>query len=170
MSSSSTDDPLILVGTLGRPHGLAGELTIWLESDFSDRFTPGSVLRTDSGDHLTVKHLRHGKKSPLIAFEEIADRDTAGAHRGTRLLIDVVTRRDLGEDEYWPEDLIGLAVVDVAGSPVGTISDVILTDTQDRIVIDVGVRRVEVPLVDELVPSIDIAGRTATVNVIDGLL
>ena len=34
-------------------------------------------------------------------------------------------RRELGEDEYWPEDLIGLQAVDAAGSDLGSVSDVV---------------------------------------------
>ncbi|MPZ53024.1 MAG: 16S rRNA processing protein RimM [Acidimicrobiia bacterium] len=169
MSSSSTDDEPVLVGTLGRPHGLHGELTIRLESDFPERFSPGMVLDTDRGSSLTVEAFRHGPRYPLVSFEEVTDRDTAETWRGARLMIEAGSRRSLDDGEFWPEDIVGLTVVDENGVTVGTVVDVILTDLQDRLVISTLNGRAEIPLVDDLVPMIDVEQGLVTVTPIDGL-
>ena len=141
------------VGRIGRPHGIAGEVTVVPDTDDPGRFAPGSELATPDGTALRVRSARpYRDRGLIVAFEGVADRDAAESLPGTTLLGDAADRRSLGPGEWWPEDLIGLEAVDGSGMPLGTVAGVVVGDVQDRIVVATpGGERVEVPFVDELV-------------------
>jgi 16S rRNA processing protein RimM len=85
----------------------------------------------------------------VVAFEGITGREAAEALRGTVLRLDEVP--ELGEGEYWPEDLIGLHARLPDGSPLGEVAAVV-RGPQDRLVIETASgSRVEVPFVSDLV-------------------
>ncbi len=93
----------------------------------------------------------------------MTSRDAVEAIRGNDVLVS--ERRELSENEFWPEDLIGLEV-----RPNGGV--VVAVDhgpSQDRLVIERSGTRFEVPFVDELVPVVDMAGGFVEVTEIDGL-
>ncbi len=150
------------VGRLGKPNGLDGFLGLYVELSEMGYFEPGSVVRVDDRP-LTVRALRQGKKGPQVSFEEITDRDAATQVRGAQVF--AAQRRWLGEREYWPDDLIGLEVRPGGGRVVA----VALGAAQDRLVVERDKGRFEVPLVDELVPVVDVAGGYVEISEIEGL-
>jgi 16S rRNA processing protein RimM len=92
----------------------------------------------------------------------------AEAIRGNDVI--ATERRELGENEYWPEDLVGLEVRDTDGSHVGQVATLITGGAQDRLVIDAADGRFEVPFVAALVPEVDVAGGVVVIATIEGLI
>ena len=79
-------------------------------------------------------------------------------------------RRELPDDEWWPEDLVGCQVVDIVGTEIGVVREVIIATAQDRIVVeDLDGNLGEVPFVDALVPTVDIANDRIVVDLPEGL-
>jgi 16S rRNA processing protein RimM len=102
----------------------------------------------------------------LVAFAGVATRNDAELLRGQIVEVD----RDvleLDDDDVLLADLIGCAVIR-GETPWGTIAAVEAGELQDLLVIHDGELERLVPLVDELVPSIDLDARTVTVDVPDG--
>jgi 16S rRNA processing protein RimM len=128
-------------------------VTLLPGSDDPDRFAPGSTFVTDSGRSLTVSSCRpYRDLGLLLRFEGVDDRSGAEALRDAVLTIDPSQRRDLDEGEYWPGDLIGLVVIDAADRMVGTVSDVVIAQAQDRLVVATSAGgQFEIPFVDDLV-------------------
>ena len=125
-----------VVGRIGKPHGIRGEVTIRSESDDPHRFAPGATLLTGDGGALLVATSRpHRDAGFLVRFEGIDDRNAAEELRGTLLHAPPGTARALGEGEFWPSDLVGLIAVDPDGRVLGMIVDVEL-GRQDRLVIE----------------------------------
>ena len=117
-------------------------------------------------DHpYVVRAIRQADKGPQVGFEDITDRDAAEQIRGSDVFVS--GRRELDESEYWPEDLIGLQVVTLEGTILGDVVDVILGAAQDRLV--VGDDAIEIPLVHDLVPNIDLEARRVEVISLPGL-
>ena len=166
--SSSTDH--VEVGSIVKPHGIRGDVVVYVLSDDPDRFAVGSKLTTDRGIPLTVSQVRPKTPNELIvSFQEIDDRDEAEELRGASLRIPRSWRRQLAANEYWPDSLIGLSVVDSSGEYLGHVVDVEM-GAQDRLVIEVpDGSRVEVPFVDELVPEVGLAEGRVTIRPINGL-
>ncbi|MBT8164249.1 MAG: 16S rRNA processing protein RimM [Acidimicrobiia bacterium] len=142
----------MVVGSCGRAHGIRGEVAVFTE--LPDVFTPGTAVLTAAGGALTVSAVRPHKDHLLVGFEEVADRTSAEAMRNLELLIEADRRPLLSSDEFWISDLVGLQAQTTGGAQLGIVSSVITSETQDRLVIDTGHDRVEVPFVPELVPEV----------------
>ena len=111
----------LVVGRIGRPHGIRGELTVQVRTDEPDlRFAAGSVLATEPAARgpLTVSSSRWHSGRLLVRFDGYADRTSAEDLRGTLLVMDsaeVVPSAD--PDEFHDHELIGLGVVTAGGGP-----------------------------------------------------
>ncbi|HWB88700.1 MAG TPA: ribosome maturation factor RimM [Acidimicrobiia bacterium] len=161
-SSSSTDQPAVRIGRLGRPHGLDGFLGLYVELEDLGYFEPGSHVLVE-GRECIVRSLRRGKQGYQVMFEEAVTREQAEALRGSSVF--ATQRRLLGDDEFWPSDLVGLEVRPGGGVVVGVSHG----SAQDRLVIERDGRRFEVPFVDELVPVVDPAGGFVEITEIEWL-
>jgi 16S rRNA processing protein RimM len=167
----------LVVGRVGRPHGLRGEVAVEVRTDDpAGRFAVGSMLATEPAERgpLTVASARWHSGRLLIAFEGCRDRDAAEALRGTLLQIDSADLNPLGDpEEFYDHDLIGLRVVTVAGEDVGTVADV-LHHGQDLLVVDgTGARsgaEIMIPFVMALVPEVNLASGQIVVDPPPGLL
>ena len=193
----STDDPaLVAVGRIGKAHGLRGEVSVqaWTD-DPEDRFSPGSVLRTDSrpdgaatepgpgGPTLTVETARVHAGRWLLGFAGVADRTAAEALRGTRLLLPATARPAIEDpDEFYDSDLVGLRAETPAGAVLGTVTDVVHGPVGDYLVIVLSgppiaaphqvsgtPREHLVPFVAQLVPRVDPPAGVVVIDAPDGL-
>ena len=158
----------MIVGSVLKAHGIRGEVVVASESDNPQRFAHGSRLTASNGSALVVRTSRPHGEVLLVVFEGIDDRTKAEQLAGVVLSIDPAQRRTLGPGEYWPDDLIGLAVQDPEGMPLGVISDVVI-GTQDRLVVETASGEVDVPFVEGLVPVVDMEHGSVTVRPIPGL-
>jgi 16S rRNA processing protein RimM len=167
----------LVVGRIGRPHGVHGEVAVEIRTDTPEhRFAPGVTLVTDPPEvgPLTVVRTRPHAGRLLVAFAEITDRDAAEARRGALLVADSATSPAPADaDEFWDHDLIGLAAVTTGGRPLGAVVDVVHLSIQDLLVIrpEGAAERAEVlvPFVAAIVPEVDVAGGRVTIDPPDGL-
>ena len=167
----------LVVGRVGRPHGLRGEVTVEVRTDDPDRrFAPGSSLATVPADRgpLTITGSRWHSGRLLVQFDGYADRDSADTIRDTLLAIDSDELAPLDDPEdFYDHDLIGLTVVTVAGEQVGAVADV-LHHGQDLLVINgAGPRsgaQILVPFVAALVPQVDVPGGRLVIDPPPGLI
>jgi 16S rRNA processing protein RimM len=168
----------VVVGRIGRPHGVRGEVTVEVRTDDPDsRFVPGAVLATDPADRgpLTVTGVHwHGTVLLLrLARPDgtpIADREAAESVRNTELLVDVADLPDLDDDSFYDHQLVGLAARTTDGSPIGDVTAV-RHEAQDLLVVarpQGG--EVLIPFVTAIVPTVDLAGGFLVVDPPEGLL
>ena len=170
-SNSSTDrDGHVLVGVVGRAHGLAGHVFVMAQSDNPERFVPGAAVFSDRGE-MVVESSRNADGRLIVKFSGVADRTAAEGLRGLRLTIPEGLRRDLGDDEWWPDELVGLRVLDHAGEVRGVVEAVVEGVAQDRLVVTTSDGlAVEIPFVAALVPLVDIEGGFVQLADVEGLL
>ncbi|MER5650341.1 ribosome maturation factor RimM [Streptosporangium sp. NPDC002524] len=166
----------LVVGRIGRPHGLRGDVSVEVRTDEPDRrFAPGTALATDpaSAGPLVVESRRWHSGILLVRFEGVTGRDRAEDLRGTMLVIDSddIPPPD-DPDEFYDHQLIGLTVVKPGGEAVGEVSDV-LHHGQDLLVVrrgEPGAAEVYVPFVKALVPEVDLVKGILVVDGPPGLL
>ncbi|GAA4074769.1 ribosome maturation factor RimM [Actinomadura miaoliensis] len=164
----------LVIGRVGRPHGVRGELTIDVRTDDPDRrFAPGTELATDpaAAGPLTVEHARWHSGRLLVRFSGVDDRDAADELRGTWLVVDPSDIPSSADpDEFHDQELIGLAVVTVDGTEVGTVAEV-RHHGQDLLVVRrTGGGEALVPFVAALVPEVDVPGGRLRIDPPPGLL
>jgi 16S rRNA processing protein RimM len=167
----------LVVGRVGRPHGLRGEVTVEVRTDDPDqRFAAGSALATIPPDRgpLTVAASRWHSGRLLVSFAGCEDRDAAEALRNTVLAIDSDALTPLADPaEYYDHDLIGMRVVTRSGEQVGAVADV-LHHGQDLLVVDGSGPRsgsqILVPFVTAIVPEVDVTAGMLVIDPPPGLL
>ena len=167
----------LVVGRVGRPHGLRGDMTVEVRTDHpDDRFAAGSVLATEPAatGPLTIAESRWHSGRLLIRFEGFPDRESAENLRGILLVVDSAQLPSSADaDEFADYELIGLEVQTTGGDMVGVVSEV-LHHGQDLLVIEGGGARsgaqILVPFVAPLVPDVDVAAGRLVIDPPPGLL
>ncbi|MFI0485303.1 ribosome maturation factor RimM [Actinomadura sp. 9N215] len=165
-------EPLV-VGRIGRPHGVRGEVTIDVRTDEPDtRFAAGTEIVTDPAavGPLVVERAHWHSGRLLVRFAGIGDRDAAEGLRGTWLVVDPGEIPPSADpDDFHDRELIGLAVVTADGADVGRVADV-LHHGQDLLVVDGPGGETLVPFVTALVPEVDVPGGRLVIDPPPGLL
>ncbi|HLM06625.1 MAG TPA: ribosome maturation factor RimM [Blastococcus sp.] len=177
MSTPSLDT--VVVGRIGRPHGVRGEVTVEVRTDDPDqRFVPGAVFRTDPASRgpITVTGVHWHSGTLLLRLEgpdgkPIADRDAAEAVRNTELLVEVADLPQLEDpDAYYDHQLVGLAARLPDGTALGEVAAV-RHEAQDLLVVRrAGAADALIPFVAALVPTVDLDGGFVVVDPPEGLL
>jgi 16S rRNA processing protein RimM len=134
----------VIIGRIGRPHGIRGEVVIGVRTDEPDlRFAVGAVLDAERtlGDprvgassqagpadpgELTVASARWHSGQLLVGFAGVMDRTAASELTGSWLTVDSSQLPETGDpDEFRDHELIGLAVRTSSGQAVGVVTDVL---------------------------------------------
>lgn len=164
-------DEFVRIGHVTRAHGIRGAVVVKFYTDSPEQFAPGLSVRMHPSEMvLTLASSQPVRDGFLASFSEVTDRNTSEGLRGQQLLMERSKQRPLDEDEFWPSDLVGMAVVDSEGNSLGTVASVQLGEAQDRLEINNGGASVLVPFVAELVPEIRMDDRIVVIQPVPGLL
>ncbi|WP_034487011.1 ribosome maturation factor RimM [Actinomadura oligospora] len=164
----------IVIGRIGRPHGVRGDSTVDVRTDDPElRFAPGTEIATDpaGAGPLVVEQARWHSGRLIVRFAGVADRNDAETLRGTWLVVDADDIPESDDpDDFHDAQLVGLAVRTVDGTDVGEVTDV-RHHGQDLLVIRrTGGGELLVPFVTALVPEVDVAGGALVIDPPAGLL
>ena len=148
----------LVVGRIGRAHGLHGEVAVTFSSNRPERTAPGAVLY--AGERaLVVDAARPHQGRMLVRFAGVEDRTAAERLLGVELTADPLAGDAdvLDDDELWVHEVVGAEVVDRAGAPVGRVTAVEANPAHDLLVLDGG----------RLVPMVFVVEQRDGVLVID---
>ena len=107
----------VVVGRVGKSHGLDGSFVVEDASDAPERFEVGAELVVE-GEPAKVLGRRQARGRPVIRLDRRVPRGAALE----------VPREELappGDGEYYVFQLVGLRVEEEGGEPLGTVTDVI---------------------------------------------
>jgi 16S rRNA processing protein RimM len=179
-SEASVESIDVVVGRIGKAHGLRGDVTINVRTDEPERrFAAGSVLVVEapSGSAstlrtVTVASSRWHSSVLLVRFEEIPDRNAAEAARGLLLHASIPADESPEDpDEFYDHQLVGLTAYDLDGVVLGEVTGLVHGGAQDLLAIRTPDRRdTLVPFVKALVPEVDVAGGRVVVADRPGLV
>jgi 16S rRNA processing protein RimM len=177
---SAVESIEVLVGRIGKPHGVRGHVTIDVRTDEPERrFADGARLRAvppkgSAFDRptLTVEGSRWHQGILHVLFAELGDRGAAESARGVLLYTDIPADATPDDpDEFYDHQLIGLAAYDTEGVRLGEVSGLVHGGAQDLLTIRTVDRRdALVPFVKALVPVVDLAERKVVIADRPGLV
>lgn len=170
-----TPSDRVLVARIGAAHGIRGEVRVKaFTADPADIATYGPLEAAD-GRRFEVAGLRPAAgTSPdmlVVRLKGVTDRNAAETLNGLELSIPRDRLPPAEEDEYYHADLIGLAAVTTGGEALGTVIGVHNYGAGD--LLEIAPRRGEtllVPFTRTIVPVVDIAAGTVTVDPPPGLV
>ncbi|PHJ67005.1 16S rRNA processing protein RimM [Nostoc linckia z18] len=173
------------IGKIVAPQGLSGELRVYPDSDFPERFqVPGKrwLLRPGEREPQPIELLAgryiEGKNLYVIKLAGVENRNQAEELRGCKLMVLASDRPELGEDEYHVLDLIGLEVfMQASGELVGTVVDIIPAGNDllevklhSSFTNDKAQKTVLIPFVEAIAPVVDLQTGRIEITPPDGLL
>ena len=163
---------LLVVGHIGKAHGLRGEVVVHVRTDEpEERFVPGAVFVTASGK-LTLESLRWHQGRVIAQFEGVHDRNLAETLRGTELQVDSASLLPPDDpDEFHDHQLVGLRVVGTDGTELGSVERIDHAPASDLLVMaKAGGGTALIPFVSQIVPTVDLAAGRVVVDLPEGLL
>jgi 16S rRNA processing protein RimM len=177
---SAVESIEVLVGRIGKPHGIRGHVTIDVRTDEPERrFVDGARLRAVAPrgsafreQELTVEASRWHQGTLHLLFAELPDRNAAEAARDVLLYADIPADATPDDpDEYYDHQLVGLAAYDTHGAHLGEVTGLVHGGAQDLLTIRTTDRREAlVPFVKALVPVVDLAERKVVIDDRPGLV
>ncbi|WP_097004118.1 ribosome maturation factor RimM [Lacrimispora amygdalina] len=165
---------LLRVGVISSTHGIKGEVKVFPTTDDSARFKQLKKVILDTGREqidLEIEGVKFFKNMVILKFKGYDSIDEIEKYKGRDLLITRDLAVELGPDENFITDLIGLLVVKDDGDELGTLTDVIKTGANDVYEVRMADgREVLLPAIKECVLNVDLEKGTITVHMMDGLL
>ena len=163
----------VVIGRIGKARGVKGHAFVMPYTDDPEaRFAVGTVIQTEpaAAGPLTVASSSDASGKLVLSFEGVSDRNAIEALRGVMLVIARDERAPLDDpDDFYTDDLIGLAARTVAGADLGPVVDVIDIAGAEYLVLDIGGAERLVPFVKAIVPTVDVAGGIVVVDPPEGL-
>jgi 16S rRNA processing protein RimM len=128
---------LLEVGRVGKPHGLRGEVVVTLTTTEDERVAPGSRLVAGERPLVVVASRSHQGKW-IVAFDGLTRREDADAIVGSVLRAEPLERDPEEDDEWWVHEMVGAEVVEVDGTPRGTVEALQENPASDLLVLASG--------------------------------
>ena len=193
MKKTDKANETVLIGKVGSPVGIKGEVRITLYAQDSTNLKEGKVLlleRAGKTSDAAIKRLRYQKDRPVVKLEGIDDRNAAEEIRGMEVSIYASDLEELPEGEHYVRDLIGCRVVNVSKGTapddcyetlsdgtvptdncIGILKDVIQNTAQSILEVETAEgKSVLIPAVDAFLRGIDEEAGVIEVELIPGFL
>ncbi len=153
-----------------KPHGLQGEVSVSLNTDFPERLAgwPSLELAGPGGARPvrveTVRGITGGRA--IVKLDGIEDRDAAEAIRGHVLQVEQSDLPPAPDGAFYEFQIIGLRVVTTGGEDLGRVREVLRTGANDVYETE----RALIPAIEDVVREIDLERGEIVVADIEGLL
>ena len=141
---------LVLVGRVGRPHGVHGAFFVEGSSGREDAFAVGAVVLAAGEPAKVVSSTRGSGGRPVIRLDRAVE-------RGAELAVprDSLPELSAAEGEFYVFQLVGLSVEQEDGRLLGRVREVLEYPANDVLELDSGL---SLPLVEACVRSVDVEG------------
>lgn len=137
----------VVVGRVGKGHGLDGSFVVEDASEEPERFAVGAELFVD-GEPAKVVTAKNARGRPVVRLDRRPS-------RGAALEIPRSALPPTGEDEYYVFELVGLRVDEEGGRTLGTVVNVAPGVANDVLELDSGLA---LPMVEDCVQEVDLDG------------
>ena len=162
----------INIGRISGASGIKGEVKLYHYSGNSERLqvlTSLYLVFEGNETEYFIENFRIQKRTPIIKFENVSDRNTAESLVGADVFAEKELLRPTGEDEYFVDDLIGLDVIE-NGIKIGKVKSVIDNPAHGIVEIETQNAPILLPLIDKFIKNINIESSEITVELPDGLV
>lgn len=156
----------ICVGHITGVQGLKGWVKVFSSTNPRENIVNYSPWMVDTGEGLETLEV-HGRlqgRLVLAKFSGTETREEAAGLIGAKIYIWPEQLPELGQDEYYWSDLIGMEVQSVQAEALGRVEDMLETGANDVMVIQ-GDRERLIPFVlDDIVREVDLNRRSIIVD------
>lgn len=171
-SPNAGEPAFLVVGKLRKPHGVQGEMTMEVLTDFPERLVVGSTLYVGKEYRpLQVRSLRWHGGMILLAFQGMTDPEAVGEWRNTWVYVRADDIPSLEVGEYYHHQLLGLQAITEEAEPLGLVTDILETGSNDVLVVQSETGGdILLPFTDEVILEVDLGAGIIYVRLMPGLL
>lgn len=162
----------ICVGVLGGAFGVNGEVRLKSFTAEPEAIADYGPFETeDATRRFDMQIVRPIKQGFAVRLSDVRSKEDADALKGAQLFVPRARLPQLPDDEFYHADLIGLAVVDTGGAPLGTVRAVLNHGAADLLeVARPGASDTALlPFTQAIVPTVDLAAGKIVADPPDGL-
>jgi len=169
-----TIDDCYQLGYIIKPHGLNGEVQVYLDVDDPAKYQDLESVFVQQGQQLVPFFIEYIKTNPsksLLAFEEINSIEEAAPLKGKALFLPLNVLEEAEEDEFYIHEIQDFKLSDQEGNVVGTIINAI--EAGPQLILAVKAEKhneLLVPYSPELLIDIDRKNKQLQIHIADGLL
>jgi len=160
---NSFPDDLIPLGKIIKPHGVKGELKVFLYNDRSSTLKEGLYIWFKLDEKFvkySVINLRGvTKKSQILKIKEVDTFDRAMIISKKEFFVSRNDFEELDENSFYLNDLIGCDVFDEKNQSLGKILDVLNFPANDVLLISYEDKEIMVPFVEDFILLFDLDNR-----------
>jgi 16S rRNA processing protein RimM len=147
---------LVEIARIHGPHGLKGKMRITPYGDSFERFkTYSHLIIGQDGTPVKVLSAEQKKGSYIIGMEGFTHIDQVDKIKGETLYVERDQLEELGEDEHYWRDLIGLKVLEENGRELGEVVEIFSTGSNDIYVVD-RVKQYLIPATEDVIKEISL--------------
>jgi len=160
----------LAVGRVIGPHGVRGEIKVKQLTDFPERFALGALLFVEGEPfQREVVAVRPHKGVMLIKLSGIGDRNAVEILRGKYLFVAREDAMPLEEDEYYEDELVGLAVETLEGELLGELVELMWTAANEVYIVNGPRGEILLPAIADVVQEVDVKKGVMRVTLLPGL-
>ena len=165
----------VVVGIVGKPHGLKGEVKVIPKTDDSERFyvlheVTLCLNKVELG-RFQIDNVKLSPKFIRLKFKDYDSCEAVESLRGAEILISHSDCLPTQKDQYYHFEIIGLSVFTFSGVFLGKVEDVIAYPANDVwVIVDDSQRECLVPAIKTIIKEVDLKNKKIILTPIDGLL
>jgi 16S rRNA processing protein RimM len=185
--TSEASDAYLIIARILRPHGVQGELSCEIVTEFPERFertkrvflTPPSVPGSSdprAGEtpraysvHRARLGQHRGHGEVIMQLEDVADRDAAESLRGWLVQVPEREAWKLPRGRYYWHQIVGLRVVTTDGEEIGTVAEILETGANDVYVVKGSGQERLIPAIKQVIKKIAPERGELVVELIPGM-
>jgi len=154
---SPRSDRLVRLAVITAPHGVRGAFRLRCFTEKPESVAAYGPVCDAEGRELFALQVLHRVPGGIVARAPgITDRDAAERLRGTALFVPRARLPELGPDEFYEVDLVGLEAVEPSGRRLGRVTalfdhgagDILEIETDEGELLDLPFTRAVVPEID----------------------
>jgi 16S rRNA processing protein RimM len=161
------------LGYVSKVHGLKGEIQAFLDVDMPENYKKLESVFVDIDNKLIpffIERIGVAENKAVIKFEEVDTIEAAENLKNKRLYLPLNKLPKLGQEQFYYHDIIGYSVIDQAEGVLGEIVTIYNLPHQDLIAMQYNNKEVLIPIIDDIVKSVDHEQKEVKVFLPDGLL
>lgn len=167
-------EDMLRVGVITSTHGIKGEVKVFPTTNDATRFKQLEEVILDTGKEqilLKIEHVKFFKNMVILKFKGYDNMNDIEKYKSKDLLISRENAVELGPDEYFITDLIGLKVMNDQGEALGVMKDVLETGANDVYVVELeSGKELLVPAIGDCILDVNLEEGTMSIHLLEGLM
>ena len=160
------------LGKITKPFGLKGEVVFFLDVDSPEDYAALDSVFVEVKNQLVpyfIQNIRINGNKATVRFEDL-QREESLALVGNNLFLPLELLPKLTGKKFYFHEIIGFEVIDSKKGSIGTVASVIEYPAQPIFQIFNNQTEILIPVIDQLIDSVDRNSRTIHITAPDGLI